>query len=41
MSQMFWPQPLLSTGPRRSSVIPGGGRPLSRLFGWPTIIHRK
>lgn len=40
MSRMFWPQKLLSTGPRRNSVIRGGSRPLSRLFGWPTVIHR-
>ena len=41
MSRWFWPQRLVSTASRRTSVIRGGGHPLSRLFGWPTIIHRK
>ena len=41
MSRRFWPQKLLSTAPRRKAVIPGGTHPLSRLFGWPTISHRR
>ena len=37
MSQWFWPMPLIVSRPRRKSVIRGGGHPLSRLLGWPTI----
>ena len=41
MSRRFWPQKLLLSGPRRKAVIPGGGHPMSRLFGWPLISHRR
>lgn len=36
LSKLFWPMPLLSTRKRGLSVIPGGGQPFSRLFGWST-----
>lgn len=41
MSQKFWPSPLLSRKERAPSVIPGGGQPFSRLFGWPLLSDRK
>lgn len=37
MSKAFWPMPLLSNKRRSRSVIPGGGYPLSRMFGWKTV----
>jgi hypothetical protein len=37
MSRAFWPQALLSDKKRGKSVIEGGGHPLSRALGWPTI----
>ncbi|MEM6386316.1 MAG: hypothetical protein AAF718_08790 [Pseudomonadota bacterium] len=36
MSRYFWPTPLLSNKPRRPSILPDGGTPLSRLLGWST-----
>lgn len=33
MSQKFWPMPLLSAKPRKSSVT--SGHPFSELFNWP------
>jgi len=40
ISQKFWPTALVSTKPRRNSVIRGGGTVFSRLFGLPTILRR-
>lgn len=37
MSKAFWPMPLLSKKKDGLSVLPGGGHPLSRLMGWPTV----
>lgn len=39
VSKKFWPMPLLSDRKPHRSVIPGGGQPFSRLFGWPTVIE--
>jgi hypothetical protein len=36
MSKAFWPMPLLSTKPRKSSVIPGG-RKFTEDMGIPTV----
>lgn len=36
VSKAFWPMPLLASAAQKSSILPGGGHPLSRLFGWPT-----
>lgn len=41
MSRKFWPAPLLSKKERALSVLPGGGHPFSRLFGWPLLSERK
>jgi hypothetical protein len=37
ISRKFWPMPLLSDRKPGRAVIPGGGHPLSSLFGWPTV----
>ncbi len=37
MSQAFWPMPLLSKRKETRSLLPGGGHPLSRMMGWPTV----
>lgn len=39
ISKFFWPMPLLTKRKRRNSVIHGGGHPLSRLLGWPTLTN--
>lgn len=41
VSQKFWPMPLLSDRKPSRSVIPGGGQPFSRLFGWPTVSESR
>jgi hypothetical protein len=41
VSKTFWPMPLLSERKPGRSVIPGGGQPFSRLFGWPTVSENR
>lgn len=41
MSRKFWPMPLLSDRKPGRSIIPGGGQPFSRLFGWPTVSETR